>query len=211
MPNASKVEIFNCEQGTPEWFTARLGIPTASSFATVLASGNGGGESKTRAKYMRQLAGEIITGKPMETYSNVHMERGKVMEAEARNFYSLIEGAEPQRIGFIKRGRSGCSPDSLIGEKGMLEIKTALPDILLEYMEAGPTWFPPQHVAQCQGQLWIAERDSLDLVIYWPGINYFRRRIYRDEAYIKKLATEIDVFNAGVDAYVEIHRKHSND
>jgi hypothetical protein len=207
MSENNKVEIFDCEQGTDEWRLARLGIPTASSFATVLASGRGGAESKTRAKYMRQLAGEIITGKPMETYTNVHMERGKVMEAEARNFYSLVEGVEPQRVGFIKRGKAGCSPDSLIDTNGMLEIKTALPDIILEYMEAGPTWFPPQHVAQCQGQMWIAERGYVDLVVYWPGINYFRRRITRDEQYIEKLADAVNDFNNGVTDYVELHRK----
>ena len=81
------LEIVDCEQGSEAWFRARMGIPTASEFATVMAKGRDGGASKTRAKYMRQLAGEIITGEPMESYSNGHMERGKEWEPDARDAY----------------------------------------------------------------------------------------------------------------------------
>lgn len=56
-----KPEIFICEQGSADWYEARRGIPTASMFSTVMASGRGGGESKTRRKYLLQLAGEILT------------------------------------------------------------------------------------------------------------------------------------------------------
>lgn len=126
------MEIINCEQGTPEWFKARAGMPTASEFQTVLMNGRGGGESKTRKTYMLKLAGEIITGEPMEQYTNVHMERGKIMEDEARGLYAFLKDAEPERVGFIVNGPKGCSPDSLIGDKGMIEIKTALPHILID-------------------------------------------------------------------------------
>jgi len=73
------VEIIDCVQGSPEWFQARLGIPTASCFSQVLAKGEG----KVRATYMRRLAGEIITGQSAETFKSEAMERGNQMEAEA--------------------------------------------------------------------------------------------------------------------------------
>ncbi len=60
------MEIFNHEQGTPEWLQCRIGIPTASEFSTVLAKGKDGGPSLTRAAYMRRIAAEIITGEPLE-------------------------------------------------------------------------------------------------------------------------------------------------
>src|SRR5262245_45539790 len=98
------LQIFNCIQGTPEWFECRMGIPTASKFDTVMAKGRGGGESKTRWTYMLKLIGERLTGEPKYDYSNDHMERGKVMEDEARDLYSMLEEVEPTRIGFMRRG-----------------------------------------------------------------------------------------------------------
>ena len=89
------MEIFtDLEQGSSEWFACRAGIPTASKFATVLAKGEG----KSRSKYMRQLAGEVITGEPAETFSNSHMERGHAMEDEARQTYAFINDVEPVRV-----------------------------------------------------------------------------------------------------------------
>lgn len=195
------LQILTCEQGTQEWHEARAGIPTASMFATVLASGRNGGESKTRAKYMRQLAGEIITGKPMESYSNAHMERGHVMEPDARDYYAFVTGTQPEQVGFIRNGQKGCSPDSLVGTNGMLEIKTKLPDLLIECWERGT--FPPEHMAQCQGALWVAEREWLDLVVYWPGMQAFESRAYRNEAYIASLSSAVDKFNDELAAMVE--------
>jgi len=195
------IEILECEQGSEAWHRARMGIPTSSEFATVLARGKDGGASLTRAKYLRRLAGEIITGAPAETYSNAHMERGKAMEEEARDLYCFLTNAEPQRVGFVRNGQKGCSPDSLIGEDGMLEIKTALPDILIEKIERDD--FPPEHKAQTQGGLWVAKREWIDLVVYWPKMPLFKVRAKRDEVYIAKLASEVDRFNDDLAALVE--------
>ncbi|WP_411755886.1 lambda exonuclease family protein [Sinorhizobium meliloti] len=200
------MEVFNYEQGTEEWFLARAGLPTASMFSTVMASGRGGGESKTRAKYMRQLAGEIITGKPIEGYSNHHMERGHEMEPEARDLYAFATDTAPEIVGFIRNGDKGCSPDSLIGENGMLEIKSKLPDLLIECLERDD--FPPEHRAQCQGALWVAEREWIDICVYWPGMPEFIKRAYRDEAYIKTIAGAVDQFNDELAALVERVRSY---
>lgn len=200
------MNILTCEQGSEEWFRARMGMPTASEFATVMASGKGGGESKTRRTYMLKLAGEILTGEPMENYTNGHMERGKIMEDEARDFYSFMTDAEPQRVGFIVNGRKGCSPDSLIGDKGMLEIKTALPHILIDRLLRDE--FPPEHKAQCQGQLWVAEREWIDIAVYWPKLPLFVKRAFRDEDYIAKLTVAVSEFNDELAETVDRIQRH---
>ena len=188
------IEIINCEQGTPEWLLARAGIPTASEFSTVLAQGKGGGPSKTRRTYMLKLLGERITGAVVDGYTNAHMERGKAMEDEARQAYALMTDSDPQRVGFIRNGEKGCSPDSLIDANGMNEIKTKLPHLQLEVLLSGEV--PAEHLPQIQGQLWVAEREWCDFVSYWPGIRLFVKRVYRDEKYIVEL-------NAGVRRFLD--------
>ncbi|WP_245448695.1 lambda exonuclease family protein [Bradyrhizobium ottawaense] len=186
--------IIDCEQGTPEWFAARLGIPTASEFSTVLAKGKDGGKSLTRKTYMLKLAGEILTGEPMEAYSNQHMERGKEQEAEAREAYELMKDIDCQRVGFIRNGDKGCSPDSLIGEDGGLEIKTALPHIQVERLLKGD--LPAEHRAQVQGSMWVAERQWWDFVSYCPRLPLLIVRVPRDDGYIATLAGAVKEFNA---------------
>jgi hypothetical protein len=188
------VEVFDMEQGSESWLRARLGIPTASEFQTVMAKGRGGGESVTRRTYMLKLIGERMTGEPAYSYSNIHMERGKSMEAEARALYSMVSDLEPVQVGFLRRGDAGCSPDSLVGDDGMLEIKTKLPHLQLDCILYDE--LPSEHRAQCQGQLWIAEREWVDFVSYWPGLPLFAKRVYRDEEYIRKLAEAVRAFNA---------------
>ena len=200
------MEIVDCVQGTPEWFAARLGIPTASMFATVMASGRGGGESKTRATYMAKLAGEIITGEPAESFSNSHTERGNAQEGEARNLYSFTRDVEPQLVGFIRNGKKGASPDSLIGADGALEIKCRLPHIQIETLFADKV--PSENVAQCQGVLWVSEREWIDYISYSPKMPLFVKRLYRDEDYIARLSEHVDMFNAELHRLVERVRSY---
>ena len=191
------LEIINCEQGSEEWLHHRLGIVTASEFDTVMAKGQG----KTRRTYMLKLIGEILTGEPQERYTNKHMERGHEMEPEARDYYAFMSDVEPQRVGFLKRGRIGCSPDSLIGENGMHEIKTKLPhlhiDVLLNDV------LPSEHKAQCQGSLWVAEREWIDFQSYWPKLPGFIKRVYRDEKYIKTIEQEVNTFIEEMDKLID--------
>ena len=198
------IQIFDMEQGDEEWFQARLGIPTASKFATVMAKGEG----KTRSEYMRRLAGEILTGEPAESFTNAHMERGKTMEDEARDTYSFIENAEIVRVGFIRNGNKGASPDSLVGPNGGLEIKTALPHIQIDRLERDR--LPPEHRAQVQGNLWLSEREWWDFVSYWPRLPMLTVRVYRDEVFIKEMASEIDRFNDELAAMVDRIRNYGH-
>lgn len=186
------LEIFDCEQGSPEWVACRLGIPTASEFDSILANGKGGQPSKTRRTYMLKLIGERLTGEQMWSFNNEHMERGKIMEAEARDWYAFASDTEPRRVGFIRNGDRGCSPDSLLGETGMLEIKTKLPHLQADVLLSNH--LPSEHKAQVQGQLYVAEREWCDFVSYWPKMPPFRIRVYRDEEYIKHLAKMVDIF-----------------
>lgn len=200
------IQIHEMAQGTPEWFAVRRGLPTASMFATVMAKGKAGAESKTRQTYLYKLAGEIITGDPMDSFTNPHMERGHEMEPEARQYYAFMQDVEPRQVGFITNGPKGCSPDSLIGDSGMLEIKTKLPHLMFAVLEADE--FPPEHRAQCQGQLWVAEREWIDLVCYWPKMPPFIKRAYRDEAFIALLSDAVDQFNDELAALVAKYSSH---
>ena len=196
------VEIFNCEQGTDEWAALRAGVPTASEFSSILANGEG----KTRAAYMRRLAAEIVTGEPLETFKSAAMERGHVQEDAARRAYALLEDVEPQRVGFIRNGGVGYSPDSLIGDAGLLEIKTQRADLLIETWKADR--FPPEHVAQCQGGIMVSEREWIDLVVYSPRMPVFIRRAYRNAAYIADLARAVEIFREELAALVEQVRRY---
>lgn len=191
------LEIIDCEQGSLDWHRARLGIPTASRFADILAKGDG----KMRARYLRDLAGEIYTGEPdTDGFTNAHMERGKLWEADAREHYAFTNDVEPQQVGFIRNGRAGASPDSLIGEAGGLEIKTALRHIQIERLQRGG--MPTEHKAQVQGCLWITGREWWDFMSYAPGLPPLIVRVPRDEAYIDQLTKAVDAFNEELDALV---------
>lgn len=196
------LQIFDCLQGSDEWGACRLGIPTSSKFATVMAKGEG----KTRTEYMRRLAGEIITGEPSETYSNGDMARGKAMEEEARERYAFDHEVEPLLVGFVRNGQMGASPDSLIGANGGLEIKTAFPHILIEHLDRDD--IPPAHRAQVQGNLMVTEREWWGLSIYWPKMPPCYRRSVRDEPYIANMRGEIDRFNDELAALVERVRRY---
>lgn len=199
------VQIYDCAQNSDEWHRARMGIPTASMFATVMAKGKDGGPSVTRKTYLHKLAGEIITGEPCENYSNAHMERGHAMEGEARDLYGFVHDAPLTRVGFVRRGYCGCSPDSLIGDDGVLEIKTAFPHVLIEHILADK--FPAEHMAQCQGALLVTGRAWLDIAIYYPKMPLFVKRLERNEEYIANLTRALDDFTHELGVVVSRLRK----
>lgn len=198
-------QIIDCEQGSPEWFAARLGLPTASEFSTVMAKGKDGGASLTRKTYLMKLAGELLTGEPMESYSNAHMERGREQEAEAREAYAFMRDADPRQVGFIVNGKMGCSPDSLLGDEGGLEIKTALPHIQVERLLRGE--LPAEHKAQVQGTLLVTDRKWWDFVSYCPRLPLLIVRVERDEEYIAKISKAIEAFNVELGTTVDFIRQ----
>lgn len=197
-----ELQIFeDLEQGTPEWHAARCGVVTASEFHTVLAKGRGGAPSETRKKLMYQLAAETITGEYVPTWDgNKHTERGHVMEPQVRDLYMATSALDCRQVGFMRRGRIGCSPDTLVGDEGLLEIKTKLPHLQIEAVLAGK--LPSDHVAQVQGQLLVSGRQWCDFRSYWPGLPELRVRVYRDLPYLSTLNQELQLFIRELDALV---------
>ena len=182
------------EQGTDEWLQIRAGIPTASMYATVMASGKGKAESKTRRTYMLKLAGERLTGEPMDNYSNANMQRGHEHEPLARDAYAFLTDTQPEQVGFIRSGDTGASPDALIGSDGLLEIKSKMAHLHLDVLLRDE--IPSEHVLQIQGQLWVAEREWCDFVCYCPKLQLFVKRTHRDETVIQAIAAAVYQFNS---------------
>lgn len=192
----------NLEQGTDEWFQLRAGCVTASEFSTVLSKGRGSAPSKTRQTYMLKLIGEQLTGELQEYFTNAHMERGKIMEEEARLMYQMLYDVDVEACGFIKLGAQiGYSPDGIVGDAGLIEIKTKLPHLQLDVLLSDQV--PSEHVAQLQGGLWVSDREWCDFISYWPKLPTFIKRVYRDEAYIKELEAGVTKFLEDMDELIE--------
>jgi hypothetical protein len=198
----SALEIYRMEQGSPEWFEIRKGIPTASEFHTVMAKvGPRGGTSHkeyvSRSKYMRTLAAEIILGQPVEAEwgGNLHTERGKEREAEARDLYGLLNGVEPKQIGFVRNGNCGASPDSTIDTVGLLELKDAIPSVHIARLEDGT--LPSEHRWQVIGELLVCEwAEWIDFMSHCRGLPPFIYRVTRD-----KVAAELAELREGIDRF----------
>jgi YqaJ-like viral recombinase domain len=195
------IEADEVEQGSDAWFHLRLGLPTASNFATIMASGKDGGESKTRRDLMYRLAGEILCGKPAEEgYKSKAMARGSEMESEAREYYERTHFVELRQVGFVRRklpsGRYvGCSPDAIVGPKKALELKSLAPHLMIERLVNGAV-MPPEHRAQTQGTLWVGDFEEIDLLLFYSGMPISPEfTIYRDETYIRQIEKAVEIFD----------------
>jgi hypothetical protein len=199
------IEVFDeVEQGSEAWKSIRAGLPTASRFSDVLAKGEG----KTRGKYLRELAAEIITGEPTESFTNEYMIRGHEFEDEARRMFAFMRDVEPLRVGFIKNGRMGCSPDSLIADDSGLEIKVAIPAVQIERLQRGT--LPTEHVAQVQGSMLVTGRPTWSFVSYCPKLPPLILTIERDDGYVSQLDKAISAFNEELDALVASIRTYQD-
>ena len=186
------MKIIDCIQGSPEWHAAKLGVASASNFSKILAKGQG----KTRKAYMLRLAAEILSSEPQETYSNAAMERGIEIEPQAREYYEGLNGVKVEQVGFCKLDDNiGCSPDGLVGTDGGIEIKCPNTTTHITYILADK--LPSEYVAQVQGSLWVTDRKWWDFTSFDPrlkGRPFWSIRVERDEAYINKLAIEVNQF-----------------
>lgn len=196
----------NVIQGSDDWMALRLGIPTASSFAKILTAG--GKRSSQQEDYLNALLAERMVGAPADDPTS-WMQRGSRIEDEARAWYTFQTGLEVQRVGFIEdefgglqgRGRFGCSPDGLIGDEGMLELKCPSAKVHVGYLRGDiRTVYRPQ----LQGQLYVAERRWVDTVSYCPGfpppLDAVRMRTEIDDEYVAELDRELGVFCAWLES-----------
>lgn len=186
--------ISDVEQGTQEWLELRLGIATCSELDTLLVNGKGqAGFGAGAFTYMDTLIGERITGEAADPFTgNRHTERGHELEGTGRQLFESQTGVTTQQVGIILNHGIGYSPDSLIGVDGLCEIKTKLPKFQVGVILGNE--IPKDHIAQCQGGLWVSEREWIDFVSYWPGMPLFIKRTYRDEAMIRKLSERVKTF-----------------
>jgi len=184
------MKIIDCVQGSPEWFAARCGIPTASNFDKIITMD--GKPSKQAEKYMFQLAGERIVGKSEETYQNANMIRGVEMEAEAVSFYELTTGKTVVKVGLCREERYAASPDGFVDDDGLIEIKCPLISTQVSYLLKNK--LPSEYFQQVQGQLFITGRKYEDFISYFPGLNPLVVRVFPDKEFHVLLKTQLDLF-----------------
>ena len=185
--------IIDCIQGSELWLKIRTGIPCSSNFDRIITTK---GESSTqRQKYLYQLAGERLTGMPMETYTNGNMERGKELEASARAAYEFITDNEVKQVGFCLNSEErnyGCSPDGLIGDDGGIEIKCPTLPVAVEYLDKGI--LPTAYFQQVQGCMLITGRAWWDFVSYHPSLPLLIMRTVRDVKFTDELRVQLHIF-----------------
>lgn len=177
------------EQGSAEWLAARIGVVTASQFSKIL-SNKTAKLSTQSAGYAYQLLAEQALGVPMDGASSGFMVRGSDMEKSAVAYYELTKDIDTEKVGFILRDdrRVGCSPDRLVGDDGLLEIKCPWAPVHISYLldDEGIGYR-----AQVQGQLWITERAWCDTLSFNPELPPALVRQPRDEPYIKALSSAV--------------------
>lgn len=193
------------EQGTDEWRLQRCGLATASRFADVMATVKTG-ESADRRNYRAQLVCERLTGKPVETYSNRAMLVGTEREPDARALYQVRTRRLVDEAGFVRiEGMAaGASPDGLIGDDGLLEIKCPNPATHIDYLRLPVGECPKAYFWQVQGQMLATGRAWCDFVSYhpeFPGeLQIVIRRVQRDQQALEKLVMGLGKFLEEVDA-----------
>ena len=185
-------------QGSPEWFAIRCGKVTASRVADVVAKTKSG-PSTSRANYMAELIAERLTGQPAERFSNAAMAWGTEKEPEARDAYCFYRGETVKEVGFIYHPtieQSGCSPDGLVGDDGLIEIKSPNTATHLETLLG--QMVPRKYIDQIQFQMACTGRQWCDFVSYDPrlpeNMRLFIKRMPRDEKRIAELETEVAGF-----------------
>lgn len=184
----SPTEIIECEQNSPEWLEARMGIITASEMDTVLMQvGPRGGIPITRQKYLYRLAAERLTQEPIEDWAgNKNTERGKELEAEALARYQDATEQEVKKVGFLKCGFVGASPDGLlVGKHKGLEIKCVLPYTHIDILLNGT--LPREHMLQIQTNMGVGKMEEWDICRFCPGLPIIIKTIKRDEEMIQQI------------------------
>ena len=186
------------EQRTEEWYLARLGKVTASRVADVMAKTKTG-YSTSRDNYMAQLICERLTGQRQESYSNAAMEWGTQTEPLARAAYEIHKSVLVEEVGLIDHPflpMCGASPDGLVNDDGMVEIKC--PNTATHFDTLLNGQMPSKYMPQVQWQMACANRLWVDFVSFDPrapeGLQLFITRIDRDDKYILNMEAEVNKF-----------------
>ena len=191
------------DQGSEEWFTIRIGKVTASRVADVIAKTKTG-YSASRDNYMAQLVCERLTGQKGESFTNAAMQHGTDTEPLARAAYEALKDVLVDEVGFVPHPTiemAGASPDGLVGDDGLLEIKcpnTATHiDTLLSQTVPGKYNTQMQFQMACTGRKWC---DFVSFDNRLPEeLQLFVTRVPRDEVFIRLIESEIVQFIAELD------------
>jgi len=194
-------------QGSDAWFAERAGCATASRASDILAKIKTG-EALTRRKYRIQVCTERLTGIPVQGYKSAAMQWGTDTEPMARLAYEARTGSLVIQTGFIKHTTipfCGASPDGLLDNDGLIEIKCPESTTHITWLEEGRV--PPEHLPQLNFQMWVTGRSYVDFVSYDPrfppNLQLMIVRTKRDDAFIATLAAEVKQFLLECDQLVE--------
>jgi len=194
------------EQRSDEWFAARVGKVTASRVADVIAKTKSGWGS-SRANYMAELIAEQLTGTAASSFSNAAMQWGTDTEPQARAAYEFFTDSEVVEIGLVDHPTiemSAASPDGLVGDDGMLEIKC--PNTATHIDTLIKQVVPKKYMTQMQWQMACAGRQWCDFVSFDPrmpeDLSMFLQRVPRDDEYISELETMVTEFQKAMAAQI---------
>jgi putative phage-type endonuclease len=191
------------DQGSEEWFTIRIGKVTASRVADVIAKTKTG-YSATRDNYMAQLVCERLTGQKGDSFSNAAMQHGTDTEPLARAAYEALQDVLVDEVGFVPHPSiemAGASPDGLVGEDGLLEIKCPNTATHIETLLSQSV--PGKYNTQMQFQMACTGRQWCDFVSFDnrlpEELQLFVKRVPRDTVFIRLIEAEIVQFLAELD------------
>lgn len=201
------METLNLVQGSSDWLQARCGSVGASQVADVMSKGKNGAESTGYANLRAKMVAERMTGCVIEGYTNAYMERGNSDEGSAREVYEYVTGNAVLQVGLIKHPtipHFHASPDGLIGEDGMLELKRKIPALHIAYLLKNEV--PAEYKKQMLAQLSCSGRQWVEFASYCPELpedfQLFKIKMYRDEQAIKEMETAVVAFNASVEKMI---------
>jgi putative phage-type endonuclease len=200
-------------QGSAEWHNLRLGKVTASKVADVVAKTKTG-YSASRANYAAQLITERLTGLPTEGFTNAAMAWGTETEPQARSAYEFNRAETVVEVAFVPHqtiGETGASPDGLVGDDGLVEIKCPNTAAHIETLIGGAV--PAKYVTQMQWQMACTGRKWCDFVSYDPrmpeSMRFFCQRVQRDDVLIADLEREVIAFlNEVRGKVIELRRRY---
>ena len=195
------------EQGSDEWKQQRLGKVTASRIADVTAKIKSGWGA-SRANYMAELLVERLTGIPADCYINDAMRWGTEQEPLARSAYEFLQDCTVDPAGFVDHptiAMSGASPDGLVGDDGLVEIKCPQTATHIETLQGATV--PGKYLGQIQWQLACTGRAWCDWVSFDPrmpaAMQLFVHRVERDDKAIAELEKTVSDFLSDLDAKIE--------
>lgn len=180
------MRMLNHEQRTDEWYEARRGVPTASSFGKLITST--GKRAASANAYIDELIAEKLTGESKFIPTTAAMQYGIDTEQKAREYYEFMYEKEVIEVGLCLHDEisAGASPDALIGDDGLLEVKCPQSHTMVKYLRENR--LPPEYKAQVMGQLWICGREWADFLAYHEKMKPLLIRVERDEEFIADLS-----------------------